>query len=172
MRSTATSACTFPELDERVNRLAHALRAERCRPRAIACSGSGRTRSGCSSALLAAAKLGAMFCPANWRQSAEEMAFVIDDLDAPVVIWQEEEIGEAVRAARAQSSSSGALVPPRRRARRRDSYEAFLAGGSADDPDVDVDPAIGAARDLHRRVRRPAQRRHAQPHRAHLCRAS
>ena len=32
--------------------------------------------------LLAAAELGAMFCPANWRQSPEELAFVIDDLDA------------------------------------------------------------------------------------------
>ena len=40
--------------------------------------------------LLAAAKLGAVFCPANWRQSADELAFVIDDTRAKVVIWQEE----------------------------------------------------------------------------------
>ena len=57
--------------------------------------------------LLAAAKLGAVFCPVNWRQTAEELAFVIDDVDARVVIWQEEEIGDAVRAARDNATSKG-----------------------------------------------------------------
>ena len=35
--------------------------------------------------LLAAAKLGAVFCPANWRQSPAEFAFVIGDSDPAVV---------------------------------------------------------------------------------------
>jgi acyl-CoA synthetase (AMP-forming)/AMP-acid ligase II len=48
----------------------------------------------------AASLLGAMICPANWRQTAEELAFVIDDFSPKVVIWQDEEIGAAVRAAR------------------------------------------------------------------------
>ena len=46
--------------------------------------------------LLAAAKLGALFCPVNWRQSPEELAFVIDDLDPRVVIWQDEEVGPSI----------------------------------------------------------------------------
>ena len=31
--------------------------------------------------LLACSRLGAVFCPANWRQSADELRFVLDDLD-------------------------------------------------------------------------------------------
>ena len=31
--------------------------------------------------LLACARLGAVFCPANWRQQPDELAFVIDDLE-------------------------------------------------------------------------------------------
>lgn len=49
----------------------------------------------------AASLLGAMICPANWRQAAEELAFVIDDLAPKIVLWQEEEVGAAARGARA-----------------------------------------------------------------------
>ena len=42
-----------------------------------------------------------MFCPANWRQQPDELAFVIDDLAPAVVVWQEEEVGPSVRAGRA-----------------------------------------------------------------------
>ena len=35
-----------------------------------------------------------MFCPANWRQQPDELAFVIDDLAPAVVVWQEEEVGD------------------------------------------------------------------------------
>jgi long-chain acyl-CoA synthetase len=46
--------------------------------------------------LLACSTLGAMFCPANWRQSAAELAFVIDDLEPRVLFTQAEEIGDSV----------------------------------------------------------------------------
>ena len=39
-----------------------------------------------------------MICPANWRQSGDELRFVIEDFDPKVVVWQEEEIGAAVDA--------------------------------------------------------------------------
>jgi acyl-CoA synthetase (AMP-forming)/AMP-acid ligase II len=51
-------------------------------------------------ALFAAARLGAVLCPANWRLSPDELRFVIDDVDARVVLWQQEEIGDTVAAAR------------------------------------------------------------------------
>ncbi len=51
-------------------------------------------------ALFAAARLGAVLCPANWRSSVDELRSVIDDADARVVLWQEEEIGATVAAAR------------------------------------------------------------------------
>ena len=134
---------TYPELDTRVNRLAHALsRAGVGRGDRVLWLGQNSFRV--VELLLAAAKVGAMCCPANWRQTAEELAFVIGDFDAGVVVWQDEEIGDATREARK-------LTPPRGRWIRHDAtdtdpegYEAFLASGAADDPDVDVDPGAPA----------------------------
>jgi acyl-CoA synthetase (AMP-forming)/AMP-acid ligase II len=129
---------TYPELDDRVNRFACAL--------AHAGVGLGdrvlwlgqnsfRVLEG----LAAAAKLGAMFCPANWRQSADEMAFVIDDVDAKVVIWQDEEMGDTVRAARELAGSSALWL--QHDTNGDGSYEAFLHGASSDDPGTAIDPA-------------------------------
>jgi acyl-CoA synthetase (AMP-forming)/AMP-acid ligase II len=50
--------------------------------------------------LFAASKLEAVVCPANWRQTAQELAFVLDDCAARAVIWQAEEIGDVIRAVR------------------------------------------------------------------------
>ncbi|MEJ5254096.1 MAG: AMP-binding protein [Acidimicrobiales bacterium] len=132
---------TWPELDDRVNQLSNAL----------ASTGFGvgdrilwlgQNSFRILEALCAAAKLGGVLCPANWRQSAQELAFVIDDVDPAVVIWQDREIGDTVRAGRDLASSSTArwirhdadVTDPH-------SYEAFLATGSSDDPLIDVDPA-------------------------------
>ncbi|HEV2310550.1 MAG TPA: AMP-binding protein, partial [Acidimicrobiia bacterium] len=88
--------------------------------------------------LLAAAKLGALFCPANWRQRPEELAFVVDDLDPRVVVWQDEEVGDAVRAARALTAGEAAWV---QHDADPDAYEAWLARHTDDDPGRAVDPA-------------------------------
>jgi long-chain acyl-CoA synthetase len=131
---------TYPELDDRVNRLVAAL------------AGAGLTAGdrvlwlGQNSfriieLLFAAAKLGAILCPANWRQTADELAFVLDDLDPKVVVWQDAEIGETVQAARR------AFGPGRARWIQHDgegaeSYEGFVgAVGHAADPDRAVDPS-------------------------------
>ncbi|HXW35753.1 MAG TPA: AMP-binding protein [Acidimicrobiales bacterium] len=121
----------FSSLDERVNRLANAL--------SVSGVGSGdrilwlgqnchRLLEG----LLAAAKLGAVFCPANWRQSADEFAFVLEDSNPAVVIWQEAEIGDVLREARASSRSTALWV--RHDGEGEDSYEQLLASGAPDDP--------------------------------------
>ena len=81
--------------------------------------------------LLACSRLGAGFCPANWRQTPDELAFVIDDLSPRVVVWQEDEVGDSVRAGRdASVTGAGArwLVHDRDGS---DSYESYLAGGAA-----------------------------------------
>ena len=90
-------------------------------------------------ALLAAAKLGAVFCPANWRQSADELAFVIDDTKAKVVVWQDEEIGDTVRAGRelAEASADARWIQ-----HDGGEYEAFLERGATDDPNLVVDPSL------------------------------
>jgi acyl-CoA synthetase (AMP-forming)/AMP-acid ligase II len=127
---------TYPELDDRVNRLANALAA------AGVGEGDrilwlGQNSFRVIETLAAAAKLGAMFCPANWRQSADEMAFVVVDVDAKVVIWQDEEIGDTVRAARELARSPARWL--RHDADGDGSYEAFLDGAPDADPVAEID---------------------------------
>jgi acyl-CoA synthetase (AMP-forming)/AMP-acid ligase II len=50
-------------------------------------------------ALLACARIGAVLAPVNWRQSVDELAFVLDDADPTVVLWQHAEIGTLVESA-------------------------------------------------------------------------
>ena len=88
--------------------------------------------------VLAAAWLGAMFCPVNWRQSASELAFVIDDLQPKVVFWQQEEIGEAVLAAKSLAAWRNAVWL------QHDGdggYEDLISGAAPVAIDRPVDPA-------------------------------
>jgi acyl-CoA synthetase (AMP-forming)/AMP-acid ligase II len=139
---------TYAQLDERTNRLANALTdagvgyGDRVLWLAQNCH---RLLEG----LLASAKIGAVFCPANWRQSADELAFVIEDSSPAAVIWQEEEIGDALRKAREQvggvSGSGGSGGEPRwiqhDGGSEVGSYEAMIAAASSEAPDVFVDAA-------------------------------
>ncbi len=137
---------TYPAVDDRVNQAAHALAASGVGP------GSrvlwlGQNSFRVIELLLATSKLGAIFCPANWRQTADELAFVVDDLDPTVVVWQGEEVGAPVLEARARAASSALWV-------QHDvegpspggdgSYEDFVTSCSNEDPDVVVDPSSGA----------------------------
>src|ERR1700730_1963287 len=80
--------------------------------------------------LLACGVVGATFCPVNWRQSREELAFVLEDADPVVVFWQEAEIGDTVRAAREEVAGRATWV-----CHDDGGYEAFLAGAEPE-PDV------------------------------------
>jgi long-chain acyl-CoA synthetase len=127
------SRWSYPELDERSSRLASLLRE-----RGLGAGGRllwlGQNCHRAIESLFAAAKLGAIFCPANWRGSAEEIAFVIGDLSPTVVLWQAEEIGPAVERARAISNSPASFI------QHDGDYDTLLAGASALDPEDAVDP--------------------------------
>jgi len=131
---------TYPELDARVDRLAGALGREAVGPgdRVL---WLGQNSFRVLELLLASARVGAMFCPANWRQSPEELAFVIDDLDAKVVVWQEAEIGDGVAAARGLARDAGRWV--RHDTDAVDGYEHFLgpAWSAVSEREPAVDPA-------------------------------
>jgi len=139
-RSTA-AVCTgsrfdFAALDERTNRLANAL-AARGVGRGDRMLWLGQNCHRLLEGLLAAAKLGAVFCPANWRQAPAEFAFVISDSDPAVVFWQEAEIGEALREARSQSGSGALWV--QHDGAGSDGYEALVEGVSLEGPATEVD---------------------------------
>jgi acyl-CoA synthetase (AMP-forming)/AMP-acid ligase II len=100
---------TYPELAERVARLAGALeRLGVGREDRVLWLGQNSFRM--METLLACARLGAVFCPGNWRQSAEEMAWLIGDCRPRVVIWQALDIGPRILAARKQARADTAWL--------------------------------------------------------------
>lgn len=130
---------TWPQLDDRVNQAA----------RLLAAHGVGRgdrvlwlaqTSHRFLDLMVACAKVGAMICPANWRQSADEFAFVIDDFAPTLVLWQAEEIGDRVDGARAQARTVASWI--QLDSDEADGYDALLASYSADPAD-----SIGEAGD-------------------------
>jgi acyl-CoA synthetase (AMP-forming)/AMP-acid ligase II len=134
---------TYAELDIRVNRLASALRQAGVGPGdRIVWLGQNSFRI--LELLGAAAKLGALLVPANWRQSTGELRFVLDDLTPKVVVWQEEEVGDRVRPLTADPGRLGLWL--RHDAGGPGSYEEFLATGTDTDDEATVaalDPVLG-----------------------------
>lgn len=131
---------TYPQFADRVIRLANALED----------AGVGRgdrilwlaqNTSGILEGIIAAGKLGAMFCPVNWRQTADEMAFVIDDLEPKVVVWQDVEIGAVVTAVREITAHHDALWLALD-ADGAGSYEAFIAAASKQERERVSDPDL------------------------------
>jgi acyl-CoA synthetase (AMP-forming)/AMP-acid ligase II len=126
--------CTWSEADLRVNRVARALMG------AGVGAGDrvlwlGQNSFRLYELLLACCKVGAQFCPANWRQQPDELAFVIDDLDPRLVVWQEEEVGATVAAGRAAAAPSDAVWLQH----DTGEYESWLAGVTdTSDPDLDA----------------------------------
>ncbi len=101
----------------RTNRVANALRAAGVE-RGDRVLWLGQNSFRLYELLLACSKLGALFCPANWRQGPDELAFVIDDLEPRIVVGQHAEVGDAIAAGRDRSSAAaaarGALALARR----------------------------------------------------------
>jgi acyl-CoA synthetase (AMP-forming)/AMP-acid ligase II len=129
---------TWPEVDDRVNRLANALlTAGVSEGDRILWLGQNSFRV--YELLLASAKIGAMVCPGYWRWAVPEMAFAIEDLDPKVVVWQDEEIGENVAKARSAVERTTSALWLQHDTEEPGGYETFLAGGDASDPDLDID---------------------------------
>src|SRR4051812_17007449 len=133
---------TYAEFDQRASRLANALR-ERGVGTGDRILWLGQNCHTILEALLAAAKLGASFCPANWRQSPDEFAYVLEDLAPAAVLWQADEIGEPIIKAREATGSSAIWVGCDAEAVKHGdpSYAEVLGIGSTEDLDIDVDPA-------------------------------
>ncbi|HCW61954.1 MULTISPECIES: AMP-binding protein [Sphingobium] len=126
---------TYAEFDERVNRLAGVLRA-----RGVGHGDRvlwlGQNSMRVLEALLASARVGAIFCPANWRASVPEISTMLDDFDPKVTFWQNEEIGEGNRQARDGWKPDSHWIC-HDGCDGEDSYEALLA---AADPESDFAP--------------------------------
>jgi long-chain acyl-CoA synthetase len=134
---------TWAQVHERAERLAAALAARGVGPgdRVL---WLGQNCHRLLELLLACSRLGAIFCPANWRQSPAEMAFVIDDVDPRAVVWQDHEIGGTIRQAREQAPARDAVWIRHDGPGEPGEYERMLAGADPSVlPDVPPDPDAG-----------------------------
>ena len=124
---------TWAEADARVTRVARALQSEgvTAGDRVL---WLGQNSFRLQELLLACCKLGALFCPANWRQQPDELAFVIDDLAPTVVVWQHHEVGPAVAAGRARTRAAARWI-----AHDDGEYEQWLGAIPRDTTDPDGD---------------------------------
>lgn len=128
----------WPTFDDRINRLANALAADGVGTGdRVLWLGQNSVRL--LECLLAAAKLGAVCCVANWRSSVDEMAFVLRDATAKVVVWQDAEVGDTTRQARERAGGAGRWLRHDTGADHPDSYEGFVAAADPGDPDREID---------------------------------
>jgi acyl-CoA synthetase (AMP-forming)/AMP-acid ligase II len=126
---------SFAELDARVNRLAGVLRGRGVR-RGDRVLWLGQNSFRVLEALLASARVGAIFCPANWRAAPAELRAMLDDFDPAIVFWQETEIGAGNREARAGWKPEANWIC-HDGCEGEDSYEALLAVA---DPETEFAP--------------------------------
>lgn len=119
---------TYAELDDRVTRLANGLAA-----RGVAAGERvlwlGQNSHEVVELLLACSRLGAIFCPANWRQSSDELRFIVDDLAPSLVVWEQSEAAAAVR------QDGWVLIG--------EEYDGLLTDGPSPDSEVaDTEPVL------------------------------
>ncbi|MES2258423.1 MAG: AMP-binding protein [Pseudomonadota bacterium] len=130
---------TWPQLDARVNRLANAFKSLGvAQGERILWLGQNSFRL--FEGLLAAAKIGAVFCPVNWRMSGVELAHVVDDFQPRVAIWQQAEIGAEVARCRELAAHRCNWV--QHDGEGEGAYETLLAVASEDDDDARIDSEL------------------------------
>lgn len=126
---------SWPDLDSRVNQLAQLMLADKLG------EGSrilwlGQNSFRLLECILAAAKIGAMVCPINWRMSATEITAVIEDFTPHFIIWQQQDIGDTAKQARANTSHSCRWIAHDDTA--AEGYEALLAAQADIDPNLAI----------------------------------
>lgn len=126
---------TYAQLDVRVNRLAAVLRAKGVE-KGDRILWLGQNSFRVLEVLLASARVGAIFCPANWRWTAAEIRDALADFEPRVIFWQEAEVGATHREARNNWRPGGNWIHHDGDA-DADGYEALLARA---DPVVDFAP--------------------------------
>ncbi|MDB5430140.1 MAG: acyl-CoA synthetase [Caulobacter sp.] len=133
---------TWAELDARVNRLAGSLMA-----RGVV-SGDrvlwlGQNSVKLFELVLAAAKIGALVCPANWRMTADEIRWAVEDFDPKVVFWQEAEIGAPHRGGDTAWSADRIWCQhdgDQHAEGGHDCFDAWIEASADIDPQIMVDP--------------------------------
>src|SRR6476469_920975 len=142
------STTTFAELNTLVNRLAHGLRALGAEPgdRLVWC---GPNSLETIAVVHAARKIGLVAVPLSYRFTAEEMAYVIDNSDATLVVV-DADYADLVASVRDQIPKVKACVGYRATVERKDVPDGFVAWADvlaqgADEEPVAPDASSGGA---------------------------
>jgi acyl-CoA synthetase (AMP-forming)/AMP-acid ligase II len=128
---------TWPQFDDRVNQAARLL-AHHGVGRGDRVMWLAQSSSRFLELMIGCARLGAMICPVNWRQSGDELAFVIEDFDPKVIIWQDEEVGAQVAAARQLAGKSAVWI--QHDSDDADAYDRRVGEFSIDPMPANADP--------------------------------
>jgi len=94
---------SYRRLNERANRLAHALRHQLAVRKGDRVAVLARNRLEYLDAIFATGKLGAILVPLNWRLTGAELAYMLDDC-TPRILIAEAEFGSVVSELRAGST--------------------------------------------------------------------
>ncbi|MEV6313128.1 long-chain-fatty-acid--CoA ligase [Streptomyces sp. NPDC051840] len=140
-----TRSLTYAELDVRVSRLANAL-AERGIGAGDRIAIVMYNRIELAECFLAAARLGAIGVPVNFRLVADEVAYILADCGARALVCDAKTAPTCVAAAAELDGPATVLVTddPAAYGPDAEAYETALAGASPEDPGIDVpetDPA-------------------------------
>lgn len=131
---------TYAALDERASRLSHVLLQSGVR-QGDRLLWLGQNSFRVLEVLIAAAKVGAVLCVSNWRQTEDETVAMLEDWNPRVVFWEPREAHETSAIDRLRPHTSAIWVECG--GTGADDYETRVAAASADDPELDVDPACG-----------------------------
>jgi acyl-CoA synthetase (AMP-forming)/AMP-acid ligase II len=131
---------TYAEFDERTSRLANVLT-----DRGVSAGDHliwiGQNSFRILEVLLAAAKIGAVLCVANWRQTEAELAWILDDWAPEVVFWESLVPGETEIVAGLRSGSRAEWIECK--GIDPESYEGRIRTAPTDDRELAIDPAGG-----------------------------
>ena len=127
---------TFAELDERVNRMVHAMRAAGIEHGDTIAVVAGNCNEWFIT-MIACANTGVTFVPVNWHLVAPEIAYILGDSGSKAVVTDHRFV-DTVRTALADPQSSGvgtAIVAGAPTDERFTNFDEFVDAGSPDDPD-------------------------------------
>jgi acyl-CoA synthetase (AMP-forming)/AMP-acid ligase II len=128
---------TYEQMADRVNRLANALQAK-------GVSNNTRVATMATNSpqavevYYACAKLGACFVPINYRAKQEELAYMLDTSEAQIV-FSDARYLSMIEAARSTATQVQEVIAFEANDAGLQTYDALIAGASADDIFVDID---------------------------------
>lgn len=130
----------YRELNRRVNRLAGALQGlglksgDRISILAYNCLEFLET-------IMAAAKLGLILVPLNWRLTAAELSFILNDSGAATLLF-DSELQELVRGVMGNTALTQYVVFGEQKILEAKVYESLLAGQAQSEPPLEVMPTL------------------------------